>query len=363
MNRPLRSLLASALFAIAWLPPLSGDRRPPTATTVVYDGSTIRIKTFIEISGPQATPALATVIEAEINRVWQDPANAHDYCGIPVEFEAEVRVQEGFGTEGWHQIWIHPLRPGQYFRDYVEGGNLYSGDVGGEWGPFNATPANRNRWEVYAHEAGHLFGAPDEYIEGNGSLPGRDGSVMSDNIPWVDAYTVNNILQRATGQAQPPPPSCIRGTTYHEVTETDNGHERTGFLTLEVELMPGAEGEVRGTAVGEFTLAGIVEEGGCSFAYSTEAPIALDLVATGSGSGPYTIESELPIFIDEVQRHSLCSDPVDLVIEWEVSLDIPNVSFRSRDLGNGTEVGGMYHFEETTADRKVDVTLWQAWFE
>ena len=336
---------------------------PPAETTATYDGSVIRIKTFIEITGPQATPALAVVIEGEINRVWQDPANAQTYCGIPVEFEAEVRVRQGDGTGGWHQIKIRKLRPGQYFRDYVDSLDVYGWDIGGEWSPFHELDGPYYR-TVYAHEAGHLFGAPDEYIEGgwfrgSRSVPGRESSVMNDNVPWVDAYTVNNILGNAFPPgSQNPLPRCIQGETYHEETIVDGGHERTGFLSLTVNLRSAGYEALRGTAIGDFTLAGSYEEAGCSFGYSTAAPIELDLIADGALRGPYTIESELPIIIEEIQRHSLCGDPVDLVIDWEVSLLLEDVVFDVLDLGNGSRIDRAYRLDEETPNGKRQVQLW-----
>jgi len=335
----------------------------PAATRATYDGDAIRIKTFVEISGPQATDALAAVIEAEINSVWQDPANRHTYCGIPVEFEAEVRVRQGSGTEGWHQIEIRHMRRGQYFRDYVGGGDAYTGDVGGEWSPFNDIEADRYQRTIYAHEAGHLFGSPDEYIESRwfrrgGPIPGRESSLMADSVPWVDAYTVNNILQQAFPEGGWDLPRCIQGNTYEEVTITEGPHERTGFLSLDVMLKTAEGGELRGTATGEFTLAGSYEDSGCGFTYNTAAPIELDILAQGSGLGPYTIEAELPILIDEVQRHSLCSTPVDLVIDWDVTLELEDVTFGEVEQANGILLDNQYHLDEDRPDGKLQVDLW-----
>lgn len=350
-------LLAAALF------PEVALGGPPSETRATYDGNVIRIKTFVEISGPQATQALAAVIEGEINSVWQDPANQQAYCGIPVEFEAEVRVRQGAGTEGWHQIKIRRMRRGQYYRDNVDSLDTYSGDVGGEWSPFNDIEADRYHRTIYAHEAGHLFGAPDEYIEGgwfrrSRPVPGRETSLMSDNVPWIDAYTVNNILQNAFPDGDWELPRCIQGNTHQEATVVEGGHERTGFASLTVDVKTSEEGELRGTASGEFTLAGTYEAAGCSFGYSTAAPIELDIVASGAGDGPYTIESELPILIDEVQRHSLCGDPVDLVIDWEVSLLLEDVVFDALDLGNGERVDRHYRLDEETPEGKLEVQLW-----
>lgn len=360
--RPLAIGLAMVVLA-AGLGPETALGAGSSETRATYDGEVIRIKTFIEIHGPQATEALAAVIEGEINSVWQDPANQQSYCGKPVEFEAEVRVRQGAGTEGWHQIKIRRMRRGQYFRDYVDSLDTYGRDVGGEWSPFNDIEADRHQRTIYAHEAGHLFGAPDEYIEGgwfrrSRPVPGRETSLMNDNVPWVDAYTVNNILQTAFPDGAWDLPRCIQGNTYEEVTIRDGGHERTGFLSLTLTLETAGEGELRGTATGEFTLAGSYEDGGCGFTYNTAAPIELDIIAEGEGVGPYSIEAELPIFIDEIQRHSLCADPVDLVIDWEVTLKLQDVLFGEFEQANGIRLDNQYHLEEERPDGKLEVHLW-----
>lgn len=335
---------------------------PVLETRATYDGDVIRIKTFVEIYGPQATEALAAVIEGEINTVWQDPANQQSFCGVPVEFEAEVRVRQGAGTEGWHQIKIQRLRRGRTFRDFVDGSDPYGGDIGGAWSPFNDEEADRYHRTVYAHEAGHLFGAPDEYIEPGwfrrgGPLPGREATLMADDVPWVDSYTVNNILQSAFPDGDQDLPRCIQGSVHEKVTIEEGPHRRTGFSSLTINLETSSEGELRGHATGEFTLAGTYEQGDCGFGYSTRADIDLDIVATGEGNGPYKIESELPILIDEVQRHMLCDTPVDLVIDWEVTLELEDVLFGELDLGNGNVMERQYRLEEETP-RKLQVHLW-----
>ncbi|HET7010582.1 MAG TPA: hypothetical protein VFI11_07395 [Anaerolineales bacterium] len=359
---PVLSMMALALFLIS----AGTDRAagaPNQATQASFDGQVVRIKTFVEIYGQQATDALAAVIEAEINSVWQDPANQQSYCGFPVEFEAEVRVRQGDGTDGWHQIKIRRMRRGQYFRDYVGGGNPFTGDVAGQWSPFNDLEADRFGRTIYAHEAGHLFGSADEYIEGgwftrSKPVPGRESTLMADNVPWVDAYTVNNILQSAFPEGGWDLPRCIQGTTFHELTIRDGGHERTGFLTLDVTLKTSESGDLRGSAVGEFTLAGSYQDSGCEFIYNTAADIDLDIAAQGQGNGPYTIESEVPILVDEVQRHALCGDPVDLVIEWEVSLLLEDVVFGELTQANEAKIGGRYHLDETTDEGKRQADLW-----
>jgi len=348
--------LMVALIAVAPV-----EARATQRTEATVDGETIRIKTRVEIHGRRASDALAAVIEGQINSVWQDPANQHTYCGKKVEFEAEVRLQPGSGTDGWHQIEIANVRPGQFYRSWVGGGDPYTGDLGGKWGTSGGLYARRGDFE-YAHEGGHLFGAPDDYTDhfftGSQPNPGREGTLMADNVGWIDAAVVNTILQEAFPDGGWDLPRCIQGTTYQEVTIQEGGHERTGFLSLTVMLETAGEEALRGTATGEFTLAGTYEDGGCEFTYNTATPIELDLQAEGEGDGPYTIEAELPILIDEVQRHSLCDTPVDLVIDWEVTLKLEDVLFGEFELPNGTKLDHQYHLEEETSDGKRQVDLW-----
>jgi hypothetical protein len=331
-------------------------------TIASVDGDVIRIKAFVEISGPRATQAMAAVIEGEINGVWQDPANQQTLCGRKVEFEAEVRIAQGRGTEGWHQIYVPDLRPGQGFNNDVTGGhpNAYTSDLGGTWTPYG--DGDRFGDYVYAHESGHLFGAPDEYYRDIDGVrrpnPGRERTLMAAADPFIDMGIVNNILQNAFPEHDQQLPRCIQGNTYEEVTIEEGPHTRTGFLSLTLTLETSNEGELSGTAKGEFTLAGTYEQDDCGFGYSTSAPIDLDIIATGEGDGPYRIESELPILIDEVQRHGLCGEPVDLVIDWEVRLVLDDVVFGEFTLRNGNVLGRQYHLDEETPEGKLQVHLW-----
>lgn len=363
--RPKWVLSPALVLALAALADGYPAQAGPAGLTIAsVEGDTIRIKTFVEISGPRATDAMAAVIEGEINGVWQDPGNQQSFCGRKVEFEAEVRVAQGRGAEGWHQIYLPDLRPGQGFTSNVTGGhdNAYTGDLGGTWTPYGA--GDQYGEYVYAHEGGHLFGAPDEYFrdfDGEGQPnPGRELTLMGTADPFIDMGTVNNILQNAFPDYDLTLPGCIQGT-YHQVVDESGGDlERTAVLDLEIELEGTPEGEIQGTAVGEFSLGGTYrKDDDCGFGYSLAEDIELDLTATGSGAGPYTIEADLPILVEETQRHMFCDQAIDLVLEWEVSLTIEDVVFGDYTMPSGRILHRQFDVDESSNGDELKIHLWQ----
>jgi len=115
------------------------------------------------------------------------------------------------------------------------------------------------------------------------------------------------------------------------------------------------------SAKGTFSVSGTVTEGDCSFGWSKEADIDLDLTVTGSGNGPYTLKEELPIIVEETQRHYLCAQAVDLKIEWTVSLSLEDVTFDEVMLPNGATVQRRYDLTEgfPGEDSYVEAHLWK----
>ena len=365
---PMRRILAGCLLLLALATGLP-HRDPVLAglaglTIASVDGDTIRIKTFIEISGPRATDAMAAVIEGEINSVWQDPANQQSFCGRTVEFEAEVRVAQGRGTEGWHQVYIPDLRPGQGLTSNVTGGheNAYTGDLGGTWTPYGE--GDQDGHFVYAHEGGHLFGAPDEYfrsIDGEQQPnPGREQTLMGAADPFIDMGIVNNILQNAFPDYDLTLPGCIQGTFYQVVDESGGDLERVAVLSLEIMLEGTPAGEIRGTATGDFSLGGTYKKDDeCGFGYSLDEAIELDVSATRSGDGSYTIEAGLPILVEETQRHAFCEQAIDLVLEWEVGLTIEDVLFGEYTMPNGRVLQRQFDVDESSDGDELKIHLWQ----
>ena len=358
-RRAFRIFAAALALAAALGAPAGVEARPPARTEVTLEGDTIFIKARIEISGERATDAFARVMEGIVNRVWQDPANQHTLCGFKIRFDAEVRPAVGRGTEGWHQIYLVDTRPGQWWRSNVAGGveNAYSADLTGEWDP--------NDPDAFAHEVGHLFGSPDEYGLNwdweEGPNPGREGTLMADNAPMIDSDIVNNILQNAFSEGGDLLPVCIRGTYHQETNDEKDGQPRNALIDLTIDIQPGPDGQLQGTAKGGFSVSGTVTEGDCSFSWSTSADIDLDLTITGSGNGPYTIQEELPILVEETQRHYLCAQAVDLTIQWTVGMALEEVTFEEAMLPNGATVQRRYDFTEGVAgeDNYVEAHLWK----
>jgi len=337
---------------------------PQGQTVASVDGDVIRIKAFIEISGPRASQAIAAVIEAEINSVWQDPANQQAFCGRTVEFEAEVRIALGPGTEGWHQIYIPELRPGQGFHNDVTGGheNTFTGDLGGTWTPYG--DGDQFGDYVYAHEGGHLFGAPDEYYRDIDDVrrpnPGRERTLMSSADPFIDMSIVNNILQNAFPEHDQQLPGCIQGTYFQRIEKQEGDLEETATVSFEISLEATPGGELKGTAIGEFNLGGTYKvDDECGFGFSLSSPIELDVTATGSSPGPYTIEADLPILVEETQRHSSCDQAIDLVLDWEVGLNIVDVIFGDFTMPNGRELPRQFDISEEDESGELQIHLWQ----
>ncbi len=351
-------LAAGALGGLLGITP-AALATPPRRTDVTVEGDTIFIKARIEISGDAATDAFARVMEGNINRVWQDPANQHTLCGFKIQFDAEVRPAVGRGTAGWHQIYLVSTRPGQWWRSNVAGGveNAYSADLTGEW--------DANDPDAFAHEVGHLFGSPDEYGTNwdweEGPNPGREGTLMADNTPVIDSEVVNNILQNAFPEGDDLLPVCIRGTYHQEVNDEKDGNPRRALLDLTLDIQPEPGGQLQGTARGSFSVSGTVTEGDCSFSWSKEADIDLDLTVTGSGDGPYSIQDELPVIVEETQRHYLCAQAVDLTIEWTVGLSLEDATFDEGMLPNGATVQRRYDLTEGFPGEAsyVEAHLWK----
>ena len=121
---------------------------------------------------------------------------------------------------------------------------------------------------------------------------------------------------------------CIFGTAKFTEKQEDGGHERIATLALSVAVLPDAgQDESQGEVLGTFTVAGTVTQGDCSFDYGASADIQLDLKATGTEDGPYTIQSLQSQSVKETQRHYLCSQPYDVVIDWEISLSLEDINF------------------------------------
>lgn len=350
-------LLVLVLAAASARPALA---HPAYQTTATVEGEAIRVKAFVEISGDGASEAMAAVIEGQINGVWQASSNQHTYCGRKVEFETEVRVRQGSETDGWHQVTIVDDRAGQYHRSSVDPGNPYDDDLGGTW-TSQGRPGQYGG-VVYAHEAGHLFGAPDEYVDAGAGQsqpnPGRERTLMSESAVFIDSTVVNHILSRAFPDGDDRLPRCIQGTYTVNQRQEKGIVEDEVIVSLDIEIQPDESGKLRGLAVGYFNLSGIATEGDCSFGYVYDQDLEIELAVTGSGDGPYKIEGDPPASVEGQQRHALCEDPVDVKIEWTVDPFLEEVVFGEFTLPNGRQLERQYDLHESDDEGTTDVHLW-----
>ena len=132
----------------------------------------------------------------------------------------------------------------------------------------------------------------------------------------------------------------------------EDGKEERATLAPTISAVPGrAQGKPDGLATGAFILEGTVRDGDCSFTFSLQEAIELDLKITGEPPGPYEIESSEGQTVRQTQRHSLCDQAIDMVFEWEVSLLVEDITFD--DEGNYEKVEEGYEVHLHAGGRGV----------
>jgi hypothetical protein len=130
----------------------------------------------------------------------------------------------------------------------------------------------------FAHEFGHLLGLGDDY-DGNGALPGRDGTLMADG-DLIDANLVNRLTDLAR-DASDEVPECETWETTLRVQVDDrlpSGDRCQVDGDARGDILVAADGRISGTLEA-------VEKETCTFGFDrTRDGLTLELEGTASSS-------------------------------------------------------------------------------
>ena len=166
--------------------------RPNIPHTVRRLTCTISVSETIDLYGPLATAANATAVENAIEQCW----NGHRSNWCPVAFDINIRRYPnastfwGTGDGGWNI----KLTPPPY-RSNVNG--IFG------WGTWQVTtpaPTANELW-TFCHEAGHIFGLPDDYADNAAGVSvanlGHGGLMMAAFNGIIAQHEIDNILEDA----------------------------------------------------------------------------------------------------------------------------------------------------------------------
>jgi hypothetical protein len=167
------------------------DPTGKNATAVVdEENKTITVTVEIDIYGPDADDDAAEQIASEIEGAWNGKTYTDAETGTEynVEVIAEVNVVESKkAAKAPNRIEIDSSidnnSPVPTERSHVFRRGRRT-DVGRWSGP-----------EVAAHEAGHLMGLADDYLEGQGPLPGHEGHMMGEWGGAVDQHEIHDVVR------------------------------------------------------------------------------------------------------------------------------------------------------------------------
>lgn len=335
---------------VTWARPPAGRSAPEGKNSIRREQDIVIINVPIDlfvspdrrfiVAGQRGATAeeLAASWERQAEAIWNEGLGDHRFRGcyqIQVDIRFGVITSRDQVREGTH--WVRLRRSG--YRSNVNHGGGKGEDSGGPY-----TSSRKGQWgivpsDTVAHEVGHFLGLGDDYVdvydeEGNRTgfreNSGREGTIManyrSNPKGRIDQEIVDRLGDLLEEHEELPP--CIEGFWEESIDRQHSaGHTSTGEVFFFIELEPNDAGELEGTATGTFELVGRLERGGCQFDYSTGVDIEFELEVSGSGDGPYTIQSSETRNVHEVQRHYLCDQPFDVTIDWDIGLSFEDVVF------------------------------------
>jgi hypothetical protein len=163
---------------------INNKNRPPCGT--------VTVTFYLEFYGPLATQANIDKIQNDIASKW---AGAKTSDGRPIQLDIVTRAKPGAvvppNTPGYHEI---QLVPKGSVRSYVGGSPKVNAGTG------------NGKWEVdapngmYAHEAGHLMGLPDRYVDYNKQANGSWVNSKTGQSYANDDAFANYLVTKLPGQ-------------------------------------------------------------------------------------------------------------------------------------------------------------------
>jgi len=353
-GRRLATLMVIALV-LGSLPLASSPQAEagwPARNQIQKDGFTVTIVVPVDIRGlggrtfrnartgeRRSGERVAEMWEQGAEEIWNLGFSNHTFRGC-YTFVLDIQMQalgEGdSGNPNNHQVqfkntlFVAPnvrarvTTPGGRPAAHADVDTAFEQSLAGLWG--------RNDNLITAHEVGHLLGLADDYTTARGSdgvvsftpLSGRAGTLMARGT-IVDEELVKRVGELVADHEELPP--CILGVWESRQMKEEGIQTTTATVSAVVRVVPTDQGQLEGTVQGEFQLEGVAEEGGCQFNYSAGMVVDLELSVEGEDDGPYSFDAKAPNELDEIQRHYLCEQAIDLTLDWDVSFNFDGIEF------------------------------------
>ncbi|MCJ7449863.1 MAG: T9SS type A sorting domain-containing protein [Bacteroidales bacterium] len=226
----LQQAVANGIVSISGKDVYWGDAISISAqNTVPYTSNTEICEIFIEFYGTGATSDNVKRIENAIETMWSNKTTS-DGKTLNVDVQARLAWTDADmvvhrGTAGYHQIKLDPTVPRSYVSGFKTDFDLNSGIGSGSWN----TQGDQLE-ETYAHEAGHLMGQPDQYIEykkqsdGNWKRSSDNQIFSSENLAIM--YSSNYGMSEADLKTQ-------LDTRDNRITPPEPSHENDLMANLD----------------------------------------------------------------------------------------------------------------------------------